>query len=92
MDKSNLLSQSLSKVMSMGLCLVGAESLPGGLRLPRRIVLCILILLPIRYLDISSIADLVSIKDASGKLNRMILLDRDDGFKLKVSDSGKKIF
>ena len=79
-DKSKLLSQSLSRVMSMGLGPVGAESLPGGLCFPRRIALCILTFLPIRYSDISSMADLVSIRDASGKLNRMILLDQEDGF------------
>lgn len=80
LDKSNLLSQSLSRVMSIGLGLVGAESLLGGLRRPRRIALQTWTFLLIRYSDISSMADLVSIRDASGKLERMILLDREDAF------------
>jgi len=80
LDKNNLLSQSLSKVISKGLGLVGAESLPGGLYRPRRIALRTLTFLPIRYSAISSMADLVFIKDASGKLKRIILLDREDGF------------
>ena len=66
--------------MSMGLGLVGAESMPKGLHRHRQIALWTWTFLLISYSDISSMADLVSIRDASGKLKRMTLLDREDGF------------
>jgi hypothetical protein len=63
----------------MGRGLVNAESLSGGLRCPRRTALQTLTVLPMRNSDISSRTDLVSIRDFSGRLNRMILFDREGG-------------
>ena len=73
----------------MGRGLVNAESLSGDLRCPGRTALRIFTVLPMRNSVISSIADLVSIRDISDKLNRMILFDRENELAMNAYEPGQ---